>query len=98
MLKFFPLELPAGCLNVVSSGAADIDLQPVSMEDLVKLFDLAIVRSLIGTTGMRVEGNDVDLAANTMQKLAKRYRIVHRIVDPAEQDIFEGNPLSPRHR
>lgn len=26
MLKFFPLELPAGCLNVVSSGAADIDL------------------------------------------------------------------------
>ena len=70
----------------------------MSMEDLVKLFDLDIVGSLIGTTGMRVEGNDVDLAANTAQKLAKRYRIVHRIVDPAEQDIFEGNPLSPRNR
>ncbi len=57
-----------------------------------------VVRSLIGTAGMRVEGNDVDLATNTTQKLAKRYRIVHRIVDPAEQDILKGNPLSPRNR
>jgi hypothetical protein len=50
--KLFPLELAAGCLNVVSSGAADIDLQALDLEELLKPFDLGIVWSPIGTTGM----------------------------------------------
>src|SRR5262245_34725697 len=98
MRQLFALQLSTGGLYVVSSGAADIDLQAVNLQYLLKSFDGAIVRPSIATTGMRIEGNNIDLASNIAQQLAKCFRVFYGIVDPAQQHIFEGNSFSPRNR
>ena len=68
---FLALKLSARGLNIVAPRPAHVNLHTGIVQDLLKARDLRVRRSEIGSTGMRIERNDVDFAANPLEKLGK---------------------------
>src|SRR5438309_671802 len=92
------LMLSARGLNIVAPRPAHVNLHTGIVQDLLKARDLRVRRSEIGGTGMRIERNDVDFAANPLEKLGKLARVLLGVIDSAQQNVLERDALASWNR
>src|SRR5712692_7160539 len=93
-----PLQLATGCLDIVSPRLAHIDLQPFGRQGVLELKDLLPGWPLVDASRMRIEGNQIDLAANALEELGEAPGIRRRMIKPPQQNILKRDPSSLSHR
>ena len=95
---FLALKLSARGLNIVAPRPAHVNLHTGIVQDLLKARDLRVRRSELGSTGMRIERNDVDFAANPLEKLGKLAPVLLGVIDSAQQNVLERDALASWNR
>ena len=98
LLSRFTLQLAAGSGNVIASGTANIDLQPMESKDVLKTLDILVFRPLILALLMRIERDQVYLTADTPQQFHQAASVRGRIVNAAQEHVLESDTFTPRDR
>ena len=86
----------AGGEDVLAARGAYGGEHPVLCEVVAELFHLFLARSVQVDVGDGVEADEVDAAFHAVQQLYDAAGVVHRVVHPSEDDIFEGEPALVR--
>src|ERR1041385_6176110 len=91
-------QLSACPEHVPALGFPYEDVEAPLVQDLLEPHDVLIRRPPEFRAGKFIERNQVDLAAQALQELRQRFRVLLRIVDTREQNIFERQTAVGRQR
>lgn len=89
-----PAQLPAGGLNIYAPALSD-DGRKISLQQDI----LELENPLHGWGGhlgpaVGIEGDEIDFGPDSREPLCQVQGILVTIIDPPDQDIFKGDPLS----
>src|ERR1700730_11455778 len=93
-LFYGALQLAAGGVDVAAPGAADVGGDAGGHDAFLEGGDSGLRGFVEGHVGAGVPDDEVDLAAHAADQGDEFVGVLERVVDAAEKDVFEGDPLA----
>src|SRR6266478_3536989 len=93
-LFYGALELAAGGVDVAAAGAADVGGDAGGHDAFLEGGDAGLRGLVEGHVGAGVPDDEVDLAAHVPDQGDEFVGVLERVVDAAEENVLEGDPLA----
>jgi hypothetical protein len=89
-----PAQLAASAQDVAAATATQVGIHVTTAQSALEQFDGGFRRASIGAAGKRVEGDQVDLAAESAEQFDQSGRILRPIVHVREKDILKCEAIA----